>query len=376
MLNRFSSLAVGLAALTATIDSTPSLYAQQARSSKVSMHDSLRADILKEATIVERHFNHVKKVVAFARPAVVHIEATKIEKQGNRSSRTIDEVGAGVIFKRMGGTYVMTNRHVIHGAPNESILVRFSDGRFFNPINVLLDSGTDIAVMEIPSEDATPCIVGDSDKMDVGDFVIAIGSPFGLNHSVSYGIISAKGRRDLQLGNEGVKYQDFLQTDAAINPGNSGGPLINLRGEVIGINTAIASNSGRNEGIGFTIPINMAMHVADQLVENGSVARAFLGVSLDTEFTPEKATTIGLRSIYGARVISVTRGSPAEVAQLQSGDVILEFNGRLIEDDDHLVSQVSLTPIGSEVPVVVYRSGMRNTVRIKVTDRKLFDPQN
>ncbi len=163
--------------------------------------------------------------------------------------------------------------------------------------------------------------------------MLAVGSPFGLSHSVTFGIISAKGRRDLHLGDAELRFQDFLQTDAAINPGNSGGPLCNLRGEIIGINTAIASNSGGNEGIGFSIPINMFMAVARQLIETGKVARAFLGVSLDAKFGPAMAAEIGLPGPMGAGVTAVTPGSPAEAARLQPGDVILEIDGTRVEDD-------------------------------------------
>src|SRR6185503_4020578 len=148
--------------------------------------------------------------------------------------------------------------------------------------------------MSVAAPGLVPARLGDSGKLEIGDFVLAVGSPFGLSHSVTYGIISAMGRRDLELGDDGVPYQDFLQTDAAINPGNSGGPLLNLRGEVIGINTAIASNSGGNEGIGFTIPINMTMYVARQLIDRGSVAHAYLGVRLDMNFGPEAAAKLGL----------------------------------------------------------------------------------
>src|SRR5438552_3112620 len=153
---------------------------------------------------------------------------------------------------------------------------------------------TDVAIMATTTEGLVPARLGDSSKLEIGDFVLAVGSPFGLSHSVTYGIISAKGRRDLRLGDDGVQYQDFLQTDAAINPGNSGGPLLNLRGEVIGLNTAIASTSGANEGIGFAIPINMVMVIADQLIERGMVVRAFIGVRFDSTFGPTEAAQLGM----------------------------------------------------------------------------------
>jgi serine protease Do len=192
---------------------------------------------------------------------------------------------------------------------------------------------------------------------------------------VTYGIISAKGRRDLSLGSEGLKFQDFLQTDAAINPGNSGGPLMNLRGEVVGINTAIASSSGGNEGIGFTIPINMASVVATQLVTQGKVTRAFLGVHLDSRFGPDAAARLGLPVSYGARVTGITPKSPADGSDVKIGDVILQFNGVRIEDDNHLVNLVSLTPVGQEVNVVVYREGKTHSVKVKVGYRSDYEGQ-
>ena len=186
-----------------------------------------------------------------------------------------------------GKNYVLTNRHVIKHATLDNIHIRLASGQEVFPIRVWADLETDVAVMAVDSPNVVPARLGDSGNVEIGDFVLAVGSPFGLSHSVTYGIISAKGRRDLQLGVEGVRYQDFFQTDAAINPGNSGGPLLNLRGEVIGINTAIASSSGGNEGIGFTIPINIAMFVAKQLIDQGSVVRAMLGVtSIPSTTTP------------------------------------------------------------------------------------------
>ncbi len=343
-------------------------------SSTSPSRDQLLDEISMSYSALSQQVNLVKKVTQFVSPSVVHIEAVKIE-QRNRSSRRVEEAGAGVLIQHEGQRYVITNRHVIVGASNANILLQLSDGRFFHPVKAMLDPGTDIAVLAVEGEDLVPCKIGDSDQCEIGDYVVAFGSPFGLNHSVSHGIISAKGRRDLQLGSEGVRYQDFIQTDAAINPGNSGGPLTNLRGEVIGINTAIASNSGANEGIGFTIPINMAQQIAIQLIENGRVDRAFLGVQLDSNFSHRDASRLGLNHVYGARVSGVTKGSPAQKALLATGDVILRFNGKLVENDSHLVQQVSLTPIGVEVPILIYRGGKNRTLQVKVTDRRLFDPR-
>jgi serine protease Do len=238
------------------------------------------------------------------------------------------------------------------------------------------DRATDIAVIEVADRPLTAARLGDSDRVDIGDFVLAVGSPFGLSHSVTFGIISAKGRRDLELGDDSLRLQDFLQTDAAINPGNSGGPLLNLRGEVIGINTAIASASGGSEGIGFAIPINMAMAVAEQLLEKGRVERAYLGVQLDSQFTLEKALASGLPRRVGAYVTGVTPGSPAQRGQIQPGDVIVSYDGVVIEDDNHLVNRVGLTPVGKEVVVEIIRNGLPVTLRLVVESRSQYEPES
>ena len=338
------------------------------------MYDHLQQQV----AALEQQGNVLKTVVKLVSPTVVHIEAKKRSESRNRSGRvqSVDEAGSGVVFSYEGKQYVLTNRHVIKDAALEDVAIHINDGREFHPTTVWSDPDTDIAVAALPTAGSIySARLGNSDAVEIGDFVLAVGSPFGLSHSVTYGIISAKGRRDLQLGDDGVRFQDFMQTDAAINPGNSGGPLLNLRGEVIGINTAIASNSGGNEGIGFTIPINMVMVIAKQLIEKGVVSRAFLGVQLDSRFGPTMATQLGLPRVTGARITSITPNSPAAEAQLRKDDVILEFRGVRIEDDNHLVNLVSLTEVEREVPVVVYRDGRTVTIMVKVGDRKRFEQQ-
>ncbi len=257
-------------------------------------------ELAAEVSHLEKQGMVLRKVVSFVKPTVVHIDAEKTDTLNTRSrNRFVEEAGSGTIIQMNSRFYVLTNRHVVKAAPTKSIKIKLFDGRVINPTSVWSDAETDIAVMAVNSESLVPAQLGDSDQVDIGDFVLAVGSPFGLSHSVTFGIVSAKGRRDLELG-EDVKFQDFLQTDAAINPGNSGGPLISLRGEVIGMNTAIASNSGGSEGIGFTIPINMVMVIAKQLVERGSVARAYLGVTLDRNFNQTVASRLGLPRAIGA----------------------------------------------------------------------------
>ena len=316
----------------------------------------------------------MKTVAKLVGPAVVHIEAD-IPPEANYTrnrGRRVEEAGSGVIIKLNDKYYVLTNRHVVRNAAPEAVRINLADGRQIHPTKVLEDRDTDMAVLAVSAPDLIAAPLGNSDQMQIGDFVLAVGSPFGLSHSVTFGIISAKGRRDLTLGEANVRYQDFLQTDAAINPGNSGGPLVNLRGEVIGINTAIASNSGGNEGIGFAIPVNMFMIVGRQLIETGAVARAFLGVNLNSKFGPAMAAELGLPRPIGAHVTGITPGSPAEAAKLQPGDVILEFNRTPIEDDAHLVVLVSLTEIGKNVPVLIFRDRRPMTIMVKVGDRSKF----
>ena len=344
----------------------------------VEQRAELYAALERDVAAWEEHGNLLKRVVKLVSPTVVHIEAEKVgapTRSYNRA-RTIEEAGSGVIFQ--GGNqkfYVLTNRHVIKNAALDRIKINLADGRQVNPTNVWMDPDTDIAVMAVAGAGMVPARLGNSDTVDIGDFVLAVGSPFGLSRSVTYGIISAKGRRDLQLGDDEVRFQDFLQTDAAINPGNSGGPLLNMRGEVIGINTAIASSSGGNEGIGFSIPINMVMVVARQLVDRGSVSRAFLGVNLG-KFSPAMAIEIGLPRMRGARITGITPKSPAEAAKLRVGDVILEFGGIDIEDDTHLINIVSLTEVNREVPVVIFRDRQKVNINVTVGDRSAFESQS
>ncbi|MCE2784178.1 MAG: trypsin-like peptidase domain-containing protein [Pirellula sp.] len=327
----------------------------------------------------------LRKAVRLVSPTVVHIEATKeepvqevsldsrLEKSKVRTKR-VEEAGAGVVIEVQGRHYVLTNRHVIQSAQIPDIRVETYDGVPLQIVKITEDPSTDLAVIDVGRSDLAACRLGDSRTLEVGEHVFAVGSPFGLNHSVSLGIVSAKGRRNLELGNKSIVYQDFIQTDAAINPGNSGGPLMNLRGEVVGINTAIASNSGVNEGIGFAIPIQLAMAVATQLIEKGELQRSYLGVSVERAFHVDPQTGLqnsGLQSnrlqsyrAQGALVKVVKPNSPAESAGLRYGDIILEFDGVAVENDEHLVQMVGLTASGKSVELEVLRERMR--VRLKV----------
>lgn len=325
-----------------------------------------------EAESLYRFTRLMRRVVELATPTVVHIESQHVEKGDFGGNRNVEEAGSGVIVKMSGRFHVVTNRHVVKGAKLADIRLQLSDGRTLTPERVTEDPGTDIAVVTVAENNLIAARLGNSNEIEIGDIVLAMGSPFGLSHSVTFGIVSAKGRRDLELGRD-VDYQDFLQTDAAINPGNSGGPLLDLRGGIIGLNTAIASNSGGNEGIGFAIPINIVTLVVEQLIRDGHVAHAYLGVTLDNTFDADAAAQLGVGGQHGALVKSVTPGSPAELARLRARDVILYFNGIPVESDVHLVNLVGLTAPDNPVTLEVLRGVEKLSISITLQDRRDFE---
>jgi serine protease Do len=373
-------LSMGLFGAGQAAAQTAAIQAAVERQGPVSQQkrDELYRQLQQQAEVLEKQAAVVKTVAKLIGPTVVHIEADIRNHPSLQYGRGqhIEEAGSGVIIQYKGKHYVLTNRHVIRGTPADGIKIHLADGRRIFPSKVWKDPDTDVAVLAVEAPGLVDARLGKSSKMEIGDFVLAVGSPFGLSHSVTYGIISAKGRRDLELGDASVVFQDFLQTDAAINPGNSGGPLINLRGEVIGINTAIASNSGGNEGIGFAIPIDMFMYVANQLIDTGKVTRAFLGVNLDSRFGPAMAAEMGLPRPLGARINGITPDSPAAAAKLRVGDVILQFDNVPVEDDGHLVNLVSLTPVGKKVSLVIFRDRTPITVQVQLADHAKFKSSN
>lgn len=331
-----------------------------------SQRESEYAALARDVETLDHEFSIVKRVVKLVTPAVVHIESKPLPKfQG---LLRVEEAGSGVIVQLGSRVYVLTNRHVIRHSSAERIEVHLYDGRVFHPKQIWSDSETDVAALAVDANGLEPAKLGDSDKLEIGDFVLAVGSPFGLSQSVTRGIVSAKGRHNLDLGDEDLKLQNFIQTDAAINPGNSGGPLVNLRGEVVGLNTAIASSSGGNEGIGFSIPINIAGHIAEALVGDHKIPRGFLGVKLDINFNEQRAESLGLGRLAGTRISRVEPKSPAERANLQVNDIILEFNGVRIEQDVHLISLVKLSQVGRRVPLTVLRSGKLVRIDVEIAD--------
>ena len=314
-------------------------------------------------------------------PAVVHIEVTERQevvnpflpfendpffrhffgspKMPRKFKRELKGLGSGMIIDSQG--HILTNHHVAGGATKLEVLL--SDGTRYPAKLVGTDPKTDLAVIKIDAKKQLPHVTfGDSDNLEVGEWVVAIGHPRGLDQTVTQGIISAKHRRGIT---DPDSYADFLQTDAAINPGNSGGPLLNLQGEVIGVNAAIASESGGFEGIGFTIPSNMAEHIAKTLIAHGKVERGWLGLSI-RDLTFELAKSVHLETDKGAYVAEVVKGGPAERAGIKAKDVIIEYQGKAIADSGMLRNAVANTPIGREVKVAIMRDGKKEERTIKI----------
>ncbi|MBB5031877.1 DegQ family serine endoprotease [Prosthecobacter vanneervenii] len=267
-------------------------------------------------------------------------------------------VGSGVIVTTDG--YIMTNNHVVDGA--DIIKVNLTDGREFDGKVIGRDPKTDVAVIKVEATGLPAITFADSDKIEVGDMVLAVGHPFGIGQTVTTGIISAKGRATL-----GLDYEDFIQTDAAINPGNSGGALVDVEGRLIGMNTAILSRSGGNQGIGFAVPTNLARWVMESIVNHGHVERGFLGVNIQ-DLTPQLAKQFKMDGAKGALVSAVTPGSPADKAGVKSGDVITDFNGKAVTDSRHLKLQVGSTMPGAAVPMNVLRDGKSMSLSVTVKE--------
>ena len=268
-------------------------------------------------------------------------------------------LGSGVIISPDG--YVLTNNHVVDGA-NE-IKVTLADKREFVAHLVGRDPGTDIALLKLNAKDLPVLAFGDSTQVRVGDVVLAIGSPFGLNQTVTMGIVSATGRGGLDIED----YENFIQTDAAINPGNSGGALVDARGELIGINTAILSGGGGNQGIGFAIPVNMARDVMEQLMKQGKVTRGYLGATIQ-QVTPSMAKAFGLKEASGALIGEVSPGSPAARAGLSSGDIIVAIDHKPVTDMRELRLDISMTKPGTAVDLTVFRDGTERDVRLTLAE--------
>jgi len=285
-------------------------------------------------------------------PSVVNIAV-----MGKKSNEP-EVAGSGVIVDAKAG-YVLTNHHVIAHA--DRIVVTLKDNRKLDATLVGSDPDTDVAVLKIPAQGLTALPIGDADRLEVGDFVLAIGNPFGLGQAVTSGIVSALGRTGLGL----ESYENFIQTDASINPGNSGGALINLRGELVGINTAIFTPGGGNVGVGFAVPINMAETVMKQLVANGEVHRGRLGVQVK-DLTPELADSMGIAARQGAIIDFVDVLSPAQKAGLIPGDIVLSVDGQPVHSAADLRNRVGLTPVGRKLQLTLLRDKAQKTLDVTI----------
>ena len=322
------------------------------------------------------------EVAEFVKPAIVNVSTTKTEKLsetqlnpmlndpffrrffGDRfrqpeapREHKLMSLGSGVIVSSDG--YILTNTHVVKGA--DKIKVTLSDKREFTAKLIGNDPKTEISVIKIDATDLPTIPMGDSDKLKVGEVVLAIGNPFGLNQTVTMGIVSAVGRANVGI----AEYEDFIQTDAAINPGNSGGALVNARGELVGINTAIFSTTGGYQGIGFSIPSNMVKAVMKSLIEIGKVVRGWFGVSIQA-ITPELAQQFQLKQDYGTLVADVVEGSPADKAGIKRGDVIVEFDGKEIKEPFQLRNMVAGTQPGDTREVKIIRDGKPMTLEVTI----------
>ncbi|MFN3466133.1 MAG: DegQ family serine endoprotease [Candidatus Brocadiales bacterium] len=386
---RFLGLAVGVVVLlTGLSGNAPFPIRMPSALLPTPGSECLAADAKLEETaqLFERLFNEVAEK---AKPAVVHVKAVKIMKGeefgkfhppfGGREFPFGEEFfdrfmrprmpkefrqqgfGSGVIVDPKG--YILTNNHVVEEA-DEIFVTLSTDKKELKAKVIGRDQPTDVAVIKVEAENLPVAPLGDSDRIKTGDWAIAIGNPFGLNQTVTAGIISATGRSQVGIADS----EDFIQTDAAINPGNSGGPLLNLRGEVIGINTAIFTRTGGYQGIGFAIPINMARTVMKSLMETGKVTRGWLGVAIQ-DVTPDLAKSFNLAATQGALVSDVTPNSPAEKAGVQRGDVIVGFEGKEIRDVSHLRNMVAQTPVGKVAKVKVLRDGKPTELSVTIGEQ-------
>ena len=303
------------------------------------------------------------ELVQSVQKSVVHIKVERklVNVMGPFQNQPRQEgSGSGAIVRSDG--YILTNHHVVGEA--DKITVQLYDGQELKARLIGTDPATDISVIKIEGKDMPILQMGDSDNILVGESVIAIGNPFGLSHTVTFGIVSAKGRTGMGI----AEYEDFIQTDAAINPGNSGGPLVDLEGKIVGVNTAIFSRSGGYQGIGFAVPINMALRVMTELIENGQVSRGWLGVGIQ-DMTPELAKAFGLDQAKGSLVTGVMPGTPAERAGLQKGDAILRLNGSTIENSNGLRNLIAEARADAKVDLDLVRNKVPMTLSVRLDER-------
>jgi S1-C subfamily serine protease len=310
-----------------------------------------------------------QEVIRRVGPAVVAVDALKpAPPEAAAKGKTVEEEsGSGVMVKWPGlsGVLAISNNHVVGSAPPGKVYVTLSDGRIVQPSRIWADAESDVSLLQLDDETLPTLELGDSDRARRGQWVLAFGSPFGLNQTVTHGIISATERGQINLGST-IRIKEFLQTDAAINPGSSGGALVDLDGRVIGINTAIASKSGDNSGVSFSIPANMVKRVARQLIEKGAVTRGYLGVQLASSLEPAEALRLGLTRVSGALVEIVHPSTPASAAGLRVSDVVLRMEDVVLRDENHLINLITALPPGQKVRLTVWRDRREVTVEVTI----------
>ncbi|WP_162532336.1 trypsin-like peptidase domain-containing protein [Candidatus Scalindua japonica] len=359
--------------------------------------EELRKDLLELEKVIDPFVRIFQKVSRLVAPSVVSIVAegaygthTDPHEEGGSSFSSPDDknnksqnpnkpsFGSGIVIKKSG--YILTNFHVVHGFENGRITVTLSNGDKYDAAMVGQDPNTDLAILKIACEDLREAVLGDPKSVNVGDWVIAIGNPFGYNQTVSAGIVSAIGRTHITPFAKPFAYEDFIQTDAAINPGNSGGPLVNLHGEIIGVNSAIATRTGGFQGVGFAISMEIANEVISDLIEKGRVVRGYLGVGLQ-DINDSLATYLNLGSKSdvmrefrldsdkGAFISEVWQGTPASKGKILPGDVIIAFGGRKILNIDDLQKAIRVSEVNSNVAVTVIRNREEKLLTINIDEQ-------
>jgi serine protease Do len=330
----------------------------------------MRQKLQKSAIPFERLSEIFRCSVEFADPVIVHIEATQIKsvtpgRSGRAVKMQVEESGSGVIADIAGKQVILTNRHVVEGIEPDFIKIQTHDRCLLTPVRVSTNEDFDLAIVEVAEQLPYSADFGDSDQVRVGDIVLAVGSPFGLDRSVSMGIIGAVNRRNIPATNGTTPRIGFFQTDAAINPGSSGGPLLNLRGEIIGLVTAIATQGGGDDGVAFVLPIKSVLRIAEQLVQNGTVVKPYVGLGFDPDFNAEKRKQLGIARQIGARINRVVSDAPSAQTGLRIGDVILSFDGIEVEDDTHIVHLVAVAEIDKPIKITINRDG--NNIDLSIT---------